>query len=89
MDPYRKIGKIVYVEELVKNGLVGADKAIFTLPVGFRTSFGSSTSGLIFTTWDSDTNTVNRIQVEADGDVIAYSSINNTALLIVFSFPVD
>jgi len=89
LDPYRKIGKIVYVEGLVQSGSVGPSVAIFTLPPGFRTSFGSSISGLIFTSWDSDTNTVNRIQIEPDGDVIAYSTINNSALSIVFSFPVD
>ena len=85
---YRKVGKLVQIRGLTKDGLVGVSRYIFTLPVGFRPSIGDSGTGLIFTTWHNTTS-INRVQVNQDGGVVAYSSITSPLALDGIMFFVD
>lgn len=85
---YRKVGKLVQIRGLTKDGLVGASRNIFRLPVGFRPSIGDSGTGHIFTTWHSSTS-INRVQVNQDGDVVAYTNISSPLSLDGIMFFVD
>jgi hypothetical protein len=58
---YRKVGDIVYIRGLVKDGSVPAD--IFVLPTGYRPP-----AGVLFAV---DTGTPGRLDVHADGRVAA------------------
>lgn len=61
---------VVHIEGLVKSGTVGAAGVIFTLPAGYRPG-GQLLWGVI-----SGLNTLGRIDVETDGDVIATAGNN-------------
>ena len=82
---YRKIGKLVQIRGVTRDGLVGLNTAIFTLPVGFRPSIGGDSSGHIFTTWHNSSST-SRVDVQGDGDVIAYSDITSPLSLEIMFF---
>lgn len=78
---YKKIGNMVFVEGLVKDGL--ATYHIGTLPVGFRPS-----ASLIFPAVAGG-NTMGRVDVRSDGLIVHSSGSNTYFSLSNIAFPVD
>ena len=77
---YRKINNVVYIEGFIKGGT--NNQTIFTLPVGFRPSKRLVFSVLI------NNNTIGRIDIEANGNVIGvltnttWSSLSGISFLV-------
>lgn len=63
---YRRNGDVVELRGTIKDGATTLDTVLFTLPTGFRPP-----ARVIFMPWSANTGRVARIDVEADGDVIA------------------
>jgi hypothetical protein len=71
---YRRIGNVVYLRGLVKDGAFGASNPIFTLPAGFRPAGGVAGNDLILTG-----TTQSRAQtVSGDGTKTSSSPDDNT-----------
>ena len=72
---YRKIGDIVYVRGMVKNGTTTAGTTIYNLPVGYR-----PLTQQVFPTIDGN-NAIGRFDVTTAGNLIIQVGANNAFLI--------
>lgn len=79
---YRRIGDVVYVRGLVKDGTIG--QPVFTLPAGFRPPGSTGKGSVIFPTYTA--TGVGRVDVEPSGIVRAHTGSNGYFSLSVVQF---
>lgn len=79
---YRKVGNMVFVQGLIKNGTNG--QACGQLPVGYRPN-----SRIIFNNWNDTSTVPARVDVTYDGYVIPMGTATSAVSITGIRFPVD